>query len=86
MVEGVGGVPEAAEDVLAGELRVVLHDLVDGETFAQQPENGHDRDPGPAHARHTTHDLVVDHDAVHGPTVAAAGAPAKDSRPCRWRW
>lgn len=37
--------------------------------FGEESEDGDNRDPGAGHARNADHDLLVDQNAVHPPTV-----------------
>jgi len=64
-VHNAGRVPQAREDVVDGELRVVGEHLRGGEPLGEQAEDGRDRDADAAHAGHPTHDAVVDGDAIH---------------------
>ena len=54
LVHDAGRVPQAREDVVDGELRVVADHPRGGEPLGEQAEDGRDRDAGAAHAGHPT--------------------------------
>jgi hypothetical protein len=53
-------VSQACLYIFASELRVLGQDLIGGQPVSYQAHDGGHRDAGPGHARHATHDSVVD--------------------------